>query len=103
MVKCPNCGAPWKDELEILVCPCMDDWCDEEIEEFTCHRKVCDNPDPTYYNHSTREYYCGSCAMAIQEYENTMKEPFCIFTEFYVPNNSPFNDKMEEHESFGGK
>lgn len=55
----------------------------ENQSERICHRGVCNNPDATYFNHSTREYYCASCAYDIQDYENTQHEPFCIFVEFY--------------------
>ena len=34
-----------------------------------CFRAVCNNEPATWYNHSTREYYCESCAM-ILNHEN---------------------------------
>jgi hypothetical protein len=33
-----------------------------------CQRKACGRPGATYFNTSTRAYYCPSCAKAINEY-----------------------------------
>ena len=30
-----------------------------------CNRTACNNQEAIYYNHSTREHYCHSCAMEI--------------------------------------
>ena len=32
-----------------------------------CNRKACDNPSAVYFNHSTRKYYCLSCAIRIND------------------------------------
>ena len=33
-----------------------------------CNRTACDNPDASWYNHSTKKYYCSSCAGLINYY-----------------------------------
>lgn len=33
-----------------------------------CFRKACDNDGATWYNSSTRKYYCKPCAMRIMSY-----------------------------------
>ena len=30
-----------------------------------CNRTACNNQNAQFYNHSTRKYYCGSCAQTI--------------------------------------
>lgn len=32
-----------------------------------CHRTACNNGKPTWWNQSTREYYCQACAHKINE------------------------------------
>lgn len=33
-----------------------------------CNRSTCQNPNSAYwYNYSTRKYYCGDCAILINE------------------------------------
>ncbi len=55
-------------------------------EDGECNRTVCKQPAALYSN-STLKWYCESCAFDIQEFENTMPEPFKIFEKFYVGNN----------------
>lgn len=32
-----------------------------------CNRTACSNADAVFYNHSTRKYYCGTCATLINK------------------------------------
>lgn len=32
-----------------------------------CYRKVCNNTEAVFYNHSTREHYCIQCARLINQ------------------------------------
>jgi len=50
-----------------------------------CNRTACSAGPAIYFNKSTRKHYCVSCAMDIQEFENTQPEPFCLFEDFYKP------------------
>lgn len=34
----------------------------------TCYRGVCNNTGSTWFNHSTKQYYCVSCAASINEH-----------------------------------
>lgn len=33
-----------------------------------CNRTACNNNPANFFNHSTKKYYCGSCALKINEY-----------------------------------
>jgi len=35
--------------------------------EGNCNRTVCQKPGAVWYNHSTREHYCSSCASTLNE------------------------------------
>lgn len=48
-----------------------------------CNRTTCKCGPAMYFNESTRKFYCVSCALDMQEYENGRPEPFCIFKDFY--------------------
>lgn len=51
-------------------------------ERDKCNRKVCNNK-ATMFNNSTKKWYCASCASDIQVFENGMRDPACVFKEFY--------------------
>ena len=53
----------------------------------TCERTTCGAGPAIYFNHSTKAWYCITCAFDIQEFENSMPEPVKIFDEFYKPRN----------------
>jgi len=58
----------------------------EKGEEFgECNRTVCHAGPAIYFNNSTEKWYCVSCAMDIQEFENTRAMPFKIFDDFHKP------------------
>jgi hypothetical protein len=43
----------------------------------SCNRTACQKPNATYYNHSTRKYYCKKCANMLNDYNR--KEAFELF------------------------
>lgn len=57
-----------------------------------CNRGVCGCRDATYFNHSTRKYYCRHCAMRINmhnpEFERLNDRPLCE----QILSASPRND-----------
>lgn len=40
------------------------------VENGNCNRTVCQQPQATWYNESTRAYYCRGCAIEIQQFES---------------------------------
>lgn len=39
-----------------------------------CYRTACKNKVAIYYNHSTKEHYCASCAHLINDYNPEAKQ-----------------------------
>lgn len=50
-----------------------------------CNRTACDKKQAKWYNHSTRAYYCGKCAMQINayapEYKAEVGHELCVYEE----------------------
>jgi hypothetical protein len=40
----------------------------DELINRDCYRKACKQPGASWYNSSTRQYYCRSCALKINEF-----------------------------------
>ena len=41
-----------------------------------CNRTACKNKHAIFYNHSTKKYYCGSCAYEINKWAQDFKKEY---------------------------
>nr|WP_293837506.1 hypothetical protein [uncultured Arsenicibacter sp.] len=58
-----------------------------------CNRKACSNPNATFFNFSTHKYYCRSCAMQINEYNNA--EALELFGHALCIDTSPRQPRIK--------
>ena len=66
-----------------------------------CNRTDCDNHNATFYNYSTRHYYCPECAKRINEYNyfdalRMYGHDLCIEGEYKDTDDAPIDPEVDK-------
>jgi hypothetical protein len=71
----------------------MDKHPDKGKKDMECYRAACSNSPATWYNHSTRMFYCVDCAGLINNHNK--RDAFRMFGHELCTNTEPEDDKEE--------
>lgn len=76
----------------------------EGQQERNCVRTACKAPGATWWNRSTRAWYCKPCAMKINDQNGEIcheGEPYSVQGLIMVPDTRSFYDRVEEAFEYG--